>query len=322
MINLTAKQIADLNLMNQATSNALLGTRLDEMTTKVGTPVNAVNATKTLNVVGVVLDGGTVTVNNPAVAGTDVYEFVADVQQSVSSPLNIAVNILGQATKATVTLTVDTQPTAGDTMTIGNKLFTFVALTADDADGKISVGTDLATAKVNIVAAINGSAGFNTAHPLVTAATFTANTCVITSMVGGTVGNAIACTETYTAVNNAFNTATLVSGANCSAANAITALVAAITANDTQGVGAVDGAGDTVVFTADVAGVSGNTIAISESLTNGSFTGGATVLSGGVNGTVGKFLGTMVDATYAYQCIADNTIVDKNWRRISLGSAY
>ena len=328
MANLTAQEINDLNRMNQTTVQVGLGTRLDEViqglaaVTKAGTPVNAVNATKALLVTGVVLDGGTITINNPAVAGTDVYEFMADTEQTKTAASNIGVDITANTTKASVVLTLDTKPTAGDTMTIGNKVYTWVALAGDDQDGEISVGADLAAAKVNMVAAINGTAGFNTPHPQVSAAAFSSHACTITALVGGTAGNAIATTETYTAGTNVFASATLTSGANCSAANAITALCAAITAHDTQGVGAVDGAGDTVDLTADTAGVVGNAITLAETLVNGSFTGGAAVLSGGVNGTVGAVAETYIDATYIYRCVAANTISGKNWRRIALGSAY
>lgn len=321
MNNLTAKQIIDLNIMNQVTKDTELGNRLDIMTTKTGTPVNAANATETLLVSGVVIHGERVIIDNPAAEGMDTYEFLADATQLSMETGGIPVDIEAHATKASVTLTVDTQPTAGDTMTIGTKKFTFVAVGADTEDGLISVGTDLATAKVNIVGAING-AGVHTEHPLVTAAAFATHDCVITAKVGGTLGNAIAATETFTAVSNVFDTATLVSGANCTAANAITALVAAVTASDTQGVGAVDGAGDTVVFTADVAGVAGNSISVVEDMANGSFTGGSMVMSGGIDGTVGKMGEAKIDATYLYQCLADNAISGKNWRRIALGAAY
>jgi len=322
MTNLTAIQISELNRINETTRSTELGNRIDLLTIKAGTPVNAVAATKTLTINGVVIDGETVTIDNPAVNGSDVYEFLADTAQTKTVATNKSVNIMASTTKASVTLTVDTQPTAGNTMTIGTKVYTFVAVGADDSDGKISVGADLAAAKVNIVAAINGTAGFDTAHPLVSAADFVTNSCVITALVGGTAGNAIAATETFTAASNVFGSATLISGTDCSAANAITALVSAITALDTQGVGAADGAGDTVVLTADVAGVVGNAIIIGETLANGSFTAGATVLSGGVNGTVGAMMESKVDASYLYRCIADNTISGANWRRISLGSVY
>jgi hypothetical protein len=48
----------------------------------------------------------------------------------------------------------------------------------------------------------------------------------------------------------------------------------------------------------------------------------ATALTGGVNGTVAEKGAQMVDATYLYVCIADNTVAGKNWRRIALGSAF
>lgn len=65
---------------------------------------------------------------------------------------------------------------------------------------------------------------------------------------------------------------------------AITALVAAITASDTVGVGAADGAGDTVDLTADNTGPAGNLIATTETMANGSF--GAVTLEGGDVGTI------------------------------------
>lgn len=326
MTNLTAKEISDLNNFAQAAKNAELGTVVDNLITGLNnviveaTPVNAVNATATLTFVGVVTHGETINLwkNGNAMPG-DTYEFCADAAQTVSEVDNIPVDIEASTTKASGTLTVDTQPTAGDTMTIGTKKYTFVALAADDADGEISVGAGKAAAQANIVAAINGTDGHNTPHPEVTAAEFAADDCVVTAKVGGTKGNGIATTETFTANTNVFAAVELGAGADCTAANAITALVAAITASDAQGVGAVDGAGDTVVFTADVAGVGGNQIEIQETLINGSVPG---LLSGGIDGTVGAENAVARDASYLYVCVAANTVSGKNWRRITLGSAY
>ena len=288
----------------------------------VFTPVNAVNATKSLAVSGVVVDGETVTINNPAYAGSDVYEFLADTVQSKTAVSNIAVNIMANTVKASNTLTLPTQPTAGDTMTIGTKVYTFVANGAANADGKISVGTSLATAKLAIVAAINGTDSVNTAHPKVSVSAFAGNVCTLTALVGGVAGNAVVTTETFTAVGNVFSAVTLESGADCTAANAITAFVAAVTAHDTQGVAAADGAGDTIDLTADIAGASGNAITLAETLANGAFAGAATHLSGGVDGSVGAEHETAFDATYAYFCLADNGVSGKNWRRIAHGSVY
>lgn len=284
-----------------------------------GTPVNAVAATKTLTLAGVAIDGEKVTI------GADVYEFCADAAQSLTAGSDFAVDITASVTASAGTLTVDTQPTAGDTMLIGSKTYTFVTAALANDDGLVSRGTDLATAQAAIVAAINGADGHNTAHPQVSAAAFGGNASVITAKVGGVAGDAIVTTETFTAGTNVFDAGTLgttVAGVDCTAPNAVTALVASITANDTQGVGAVDGAGDTVVLTADTKGVAGNSIAISETMANGSFAGGAVALSGGVDGTVGTNNQMYADSTYLYLCIGANTIADANWRRVSLGAAY
>ncbi|MEA3227208.1 MAG: hypothetical protein U9Q07_14760 [Planctomycetota bacterium] len=282
-----------------------------------GTPVNAVAASGVLTISGVVIDGETVTI------GSDVYEFCADAAQSLTGGSDFAVDIESDTTKSAATLTVDTQPTAGDDMTIGSKTYTFVPDGTANADGEITVGTDLATAQAAIVAAINGSDGNNNAHTQVSAAAFAVNASVITALVGGTAGDSIASTENFTAGSNIFDAVTLgttAAGADCTAANAVTALVTSVTANDTEGVGAADGAGDTVDLTADTKGTAANSIATTEAMANGSF--GAVTLESGVDGTVGAQWDMKVDSSYLYVCIATNTIADANWRRVSLGTAY
>lgn len=298
-------------------SLALADSALQEVIFETATPVNAVAATGTLTLTGVAVDGETVDI------GDDRYELCADTAQSLTAGSDFAADITSYATKAQGTLTVDTQPTSGDTFTIGTKTYTIVPDGTANADGEVSRGTNLATAQANIVAAINGTDGHNVAHTQVSAAAFAANASVITAQVGGTAGNSIATTETFTAGTNVFDAATLgttTAGTDCSAANAVTALVASVTANDTQGVGAADGAGDTVVLTADTKGVAANSIATTEAMANASF--GAGTLTGGVDGTVGDQWECKVNASYIYVCIAAQTISGTNWRRVSLGSAY
>jgi len=279
-----------------------------------GTPVNAVNAAGTLTISGVVKDGEKVTI------GDDVYEFLADEAQTKTAPGNIAVDITSHVVFAVGTLTIDTQPTAGNTMWIGTKIYTFVPEGTANAEGEVSVGLDLAAAKVNIVAAINGTDSFNNPSDEVEASDFVADDCTITALIGGTAGNSIPTTETFTAVTNIFAAVTLLTGDDCLKADAVTELVAAITASGTEPVTAADGAGDTVVLTADVAGTLANAIATTETMANGAF--GAAHLTGGVNGTVATDSKFMMDATYLYVCLESNTIADKNWRRIALGAAY
>lgn len=321
---LTATELMILNGMSHIRHLGVsLGDTLQNMITEhnavetaTGTPVNAVNAEAILTLTGVVKDSETVTI------GEDVYEFVTDTAKTKTAPTNIDVDIKASTTAASGTLTMATQPTPGDTVTIGEEVYIFVPVGTNNFPGEVSIGVDAAAAQAALVAAINGTDGLNDPHSLVRAGAFAANVSTITAILGGTVGDTIPTTETFTAVGNVFAAVTLGSGADCTAANAITALVATITASDTQGVGAVDGIGDVVDLTADVAGVAANEIAVSTTLANGSFGEGVKAMSGGVNGTIGDKKKLLVDDSYLYICPAGNTISGKNWRRISLGSEY
>lgn len=304
MDNLTSTQITQLNDLNINTQAMDFGQIVDDLIDEVNaltptasTPVNGVKASNVLTLTDVVIDGETVVVTNPDEDGSDTYEFAADAAQSVSAG-DIAVDITSYVTASSNTLTVDTQPTAGDTMTLGGKTYIFVPDTTDNADGEITIGTDLATAQAAIVAAVNGTDGHNVANTQVSLGDFTANDSTVTALVGGTAGDAIATTETFTAGTNVFSAATLGGGADCSAADAITALAAAVTASDTQGVGAADGAGDTVDFTADNYGAAGNAITTTETMANASFATGA--LTGGVDGTPGTAGQRKYDTDYDY----------------------
>ena len=73
-----------------------------------------------------------------------------------------------------------------------------------------------------------------------------------------------------------------------------------------------------MVLSADVAGVIGNAIVASKTMANAT----VTTFTGGVDGTVATGMKIMVDATYMYVCLTGNTKAEKNWRRVSLGSAY
>ena len=115
------------------------------------------------------------------------------------------------ATKATGTLTLDTKPTANDTMTIGTVVYTFKAVAV--VAGDIAIGADLAASKVNIVAAIKGTDGINTAHPVVTCGDFVANVLTITAEAVGPDGN-VTTTESFTAITNVFGADTLEGGLN------------------------------------------------------------------------------------------------------------
>lgn len=281
-----------------------------------GTPVNAVQAKATLTFSGVVVDEETVSI------GDDTYEFVA---KSSLAPTegNLAVDITAHTTAAQGTLTVAEQPTALDTFTIGDDVYTFVTTDTADEAGEINIGETLEATQANIIAAINGTDGINTASGVVEAGDFTTNASVLTALIGGTAANLISLTETFTSESNVFDGETLgttTAGVDCTATNAVADLVAAVNLNDTVGVTASSD-GDTVIVTADTAGVIGNVITVTENLTNAEFD--EETLVGGVDGTVTESTGILfADESYVYYAIAPNTIADKNWRRIALGSAY
>lgn len=318
MDNLTATELKVMNnITNEHAQTVDLGDTIQEIIdnlVKSGTPVNAVNALGTLTLTGVVIHGETI------IIGDDVYQFAGDAAQTVSAPGNIPIDIEAHMTKASRVLTMDTQPTSGDTVTIGTKVYTWVPVGTDTADGEISIGADLAAAKLNFVAAVNGTDEFNVAHPLVTASEFSTHACTITALIGGTVGNAIATTETFSAETNVFAGATLTGGANCSAANADGVIISTINTDGTEPVTAAQGTGTVVELTADVAGILANDIITGTGMANGSF--GHAHLTGGVDGTVGLAGAVKYDSSYLYVAVAANLVSGKNWRRMSLGSAY
>lgn len=108
------------------------------------------------------------------------------------------------------TLSLETLPTADDTVTIGTTVYTFVA--APDAVGEVALGADAAAANANLAAAIAGDA-FNTAHGAVSAQA-TAVSVKVTAKQPGVVGNTIATTETLTDLTDAWGAVTLEGGSN------------------------------------------------------------------------------------------------------------
>lgn len=224
-------------------------------------PIAGTKALGVLRVANPVQDGETVTI------GTDVYEVdTSDAAGVVEG--NIRVDLkAGSTVKAQGTLTVANVCVAGDTMTIGTKVYTFVPIGTANGDGEIEVGTDQLTQEAAIRAAVNGTDGYNVAHPLVTLSAFAAHVGTLTAIEGGTAGNLIATTETMTPAGNIFDGVTLgtaTSGVDPIADEFTDALEAAINASGTEPVTAVKiGANEVLVF-ADAIGV--NEMALAETM--------------------------------------------------------
>jgi hypothetical protein len=113
------------------------------------------------------------------------------------------------AVAAQGTLTIAEPVTADDSIIIGGVTYTFVTGTTS-APGEIGLGAGEAATKLAIVAAINGTDTFNTANPLVTAAAFSGDACVLTAKTKGVAGNSIGTVEVLlTHASNVFDATTL-----------------------------------------------------------------------------------------------------------------
>jgi hypothetical protein len=125
-----------------------------------------------------------------------------------------AVGNLGVAAEGTLTL--DTNPTAADTMVLEGTTFTFVAALTGAAN-EILIEADLATTKTTIEDAVgvtpaagNHSVSDQTRLDIKMQGTdFSGDDMVFTADIQGTDGNAHTTTETFTAGTNVFDAATL-----------------------------------------------------------------------------------------------------------------
>lgn len=113
---------------------------------------------------------------------------------------------------ATGELTLEAQPTVGDTMTIGAVTYTFVAAEDFDAAGEIAIGSSLGHTQQNIRNAIEGDDGVNAEHPAVIIGGFVSNAAEIAAKVEGAAGDAIVTTGAFTSGDNSFGSGTLSGG--------------------------------------------------------------------------------------------------------------
>ena len=303
------------NVSMEQNANVKLGEIISEILNNVqpGTPRNVAYAAAHLGVTGI-SHGETLTI------GSDIYEVTAR-EDAVVAEGHIAIPVYDISTPATGALTMAVQPTAGDTITIGEKTYIFVPNGTDTADGEVSIGVDLTGAQAALVAAVNGADEFNSPNEDVKMEAFVADVATLEAIVAGVYGNTITTTSTFTSVSNLFSGLTLINGADCSTRDALVAIADAVTDNDTQGVSAaVHETEDIVTFYA--LGEEANAIEVSTTMQDAAFPDDTTSLSGGVNATESDTVRLMVDERYLYVCTAPNTISGTNWRRISLGEAY
>lgn len=102
------------------------------------------------------------------------------------------------------------------------------------------------------------------------------------------------------------------------AANAVTALRAAITSNALSVVATQPGYDTLVNVAAKSRGLAGNSIVTTTTCVNASWE--KPTLTGGADGTPGAKGAMCYDNNYLYVAVAANTMTDANWRSLSLGT--
>lgn len=184
----------------------------------------ATYAMNVLRVASAVQDRETVTFGNR------IFEVDTEATPTITSG-RIRVDCSGGSTAAaTQTLTLTGLPLADETVTIGDRVYTWKA--ALTGSNQVLIGADASASLDNLIAAVNGAAGAGTTygtgtvtHAYATAAAGAGDTMVVTARTPGTVGNELASTETLT--NGSWGAATFAGGVDPTAAEFTTALQAA-----------------------------------------------------------------------------------------------
>ena len=177
--------------------------------------------------------GSNTTYNNtPVFSGTQMSVFLSDGSGADAMDPNISVNMptlssssLGLATYATGTLDLTSNPSAGNTVTIGNQIYTFVA-GSPTAANQVQIGTSNGNPSVqqtlkNLQAAVNGAAGagslYGSGTPVNQQATITSvngGSAVVQALQAGTAGNNVALSTSITSNVGSGGGTTLSGGTN------------------------------------------------------------------------------------------------------------
>ena len=214
-----------------------------------------------------------------------------DTKPTLNDTVTLGLNVLtfkaGNTTdQATGIWSLPTKPTDGDTFTLGTHVYTMVTSSYNRLVNKVAIGATVAESQANILAAVHGTDGVNTANAFVTLGAWAGNATLVTAILGGTSGNAIALAETFTAVGNVFDAAFLgnsTTGAQLASGQVgIGATLAESQANLSAAIMRTDivnaavahictigdwSAGDTAILTVIASGVAGNALESTETFT-------------------------------------------------------
>ena len=229
-------------------------------------------------------------------------------------PQYLPIDITATADKSVGTLTLTGALTANDQVLLGATTYTAVGNSTTITAGTFQIGSGSAGAIINLIAAINGTDGVNTANASATAAGGIGATLVATAKIGGVAGDTIASTDpTDAASKMSWGATTLASGAATTQSEAVTAIALAM--NNRAAFGAVDGAGDTVVVTHTLHGTTHNGYGFTE--TSDHITNAQT--TAGVAGTEGLAGAQYEDDGYLYTCTSATAANDAyTWKKVGL----
>jgi flagellin len=173
--------------------------------------------------------GSNTTYNNNAVfTGANMSVFLSDGSSTDAANPTIAVSMpslsaaaLGLASYATGTLDITTNPTAGNTVQIGSRVYTFVAPGDATAADDVALGDSVQTTLQNLQAAVNGGAGagdlFGAGTVANTAAQITSvnsGSAVVQALQAGTAGNSVILATSLTSTVGGGGGTTLSGGVN------------------------------------------------------------------------------------------------------------
>ena len=173
--------------------------------------------------------GSNTTYNNTQVfTGTNMSVFLSDGSATDAQDPTISVAMptlsarsLGLASYATGTLDLTSNPTAGNTVTIGTQTYTFVAAGQANAANDIALGNNVQDTLQNLQAAVNGGAGAGNLYGSGTAvnqqATITSvngGSAVVQALQAGTAGNSVTLSTSITSNVGSGGGTTLSGGTN------------------------------------------------------------------------------------------------------------
>ena len=197
--------------------------------TAINTEISSIGSTTNYNGAGVFSATAQNTFLSDGVSPTTI-GVTTGALSNTSLGLNPATIAAVANVQATGSIAFTAVPTAGDTVTVGGTLYTFVAVGAASLGttaNTVSISTTAALAATNLFHAINGAGGTvgtdygtgTVANTSVTATNGTAGTASLTAVVGtaGTAGNAITLAKSATA-NTVLSAATLTGGVSAVAA--------------------------------------------------------------------------------------------------------